>query len=80
MYKKFKSMVEIQSGQKIKTLKTDDGCEYVSNEFISLCDKEILFHDVVSSYAPKKKGPAEKKNITIMNMVKNVLKRKPFLK
>lgn len=33
LFKKFKSMVERQSDHKIKTLKTDSGGEYFSNDF-----------------------------------------------
>ena len=33
VFKSFKKMVEAQSGQKVKVLKTDNGGEYTSKEF-----------------------------------------------
>lgn len=39
VFKNFKSMVERQSDQKIKTLKVDGGGEYVSNDFEKFYDQ-----------------------------------------
>ena len=39
VFAKFKSMIEIQSGRKLKILKTDDGGEYVLKDFDILCEK-----------------------------------------
>lgn len=39
VFTKFKSMVERQIGQKLKTLRTGGGGEYVSNYFDALCKK-----------------------------------------
>jgi hypothetical protein len=33
VFRKFKSLVEKQSGHKVKTIKVDGGGEYVSSEF-----------------------------------------------
>ena len=69
-------MVERQSGRKIKILRTDGGGEYVSKDFNALCVKEWIVHEVVPPYTPQQNGVAERKNITIMNMVKSMLKGK----
>lgn len=37
MFTKFKSMEERQSGRKLKTMRTDCGEEYFSNDFVILC-------------------------------------------
>lgn len=39
VFTKFKSMVDRQSGQKIKTLKIDDGDEYISRDLYALCER-----------------------------------------
>ena len=62
MFKKFKSMVERQNAHKLKILKTDDGGEYVSNDFGKYCDEKGIVHEVVPSYTPHKNGVAERKN------------------
>lgn len=43
-------MVERKNGQKLKVLKTDGGCEYVSNDFRRFYDKEGIVHEVVPPY------------------------------
>ncbi|GAU36929.1 hypothetical protein TSUD_332020 [Trifolium subterraneum] len=45
VFKKFKSVVERQSGHKLKVLRTDGGGEYVSHDFAE-------FHEVVPPYTP----------------------------
>jgi hypothetical protein len=36
----FKALVEKETGKKVKALRSDNGGEYVSNEFKNLCAKE----------------------------------------
>lgn len=43
-------MVERQSGHKIKVLKMDGGCDYVSNDFGRSCDQEEIVYEVVPFY------------------------------
>ena len=38
-FQKFLSLVENQSGRKLKGLRTDNGGEYISQEFIDFYDK-----------------------------------------
>ena len=76
VFSKFKSMVERQSGQKFKVLRTDGGGEYVLKDFDKLCEKEGILDEVVPPYTPQQNETAEKKNQTIMNMVKSMLKDK----
>ena len=52
VFAKFKSMVEIQSGRKLKVLRTNGGGEYVSKDFNKLCEKEGVMHEVVPPYTP----------------------------
>ena len=76
VFSKFKSMVERQSGRKLKILRTDRGGEYVSKDFDTLCEKEGIVHEVVPPYTSQQNGTAERKNRTIMNMVRSMLKGK----
>jgi transposase InsO family protein len=69
-------MVERQCGKKLKTLKTDGGGEFTSNEFMSYCNDEGIIREVVPPYTPQQNGIAERKNRTIMNMVRTMLKGK----
>ncbi|GAU29060.1 hypothetical protein TSUD_278170 [Trifolium subterraneum] len=76
VFKKFKSVVERQSGHKLKVLRTDGGGEYVSHDFAELCESEGINHEVIPPYTPQQNGSAERRNRTIMNMVRCMLKVK----
>lgn len=80
VFQKFKNMVEKQSGKCIKTLKIDGGGEYVSNEFQAFCNSEGIVHEITPPYTPQHNGTVEKRNRTIMNMVRSMLKCKKLPK
>jgi len=40
MFIELKALVEIETGNKVKACRSDNGGEYVSNEFKNLCVKE----------------------------------------
>nr|KYP68042.1 Retrovirus-related Pol polyprotein from transposon TNT 1-94 [Cajanus cajan] len=80
VFEKFKVLVERNSGQLIKVLRTDGGGEYMSREFQKFCDQEGIEHEVIPPYTPQHNGTAERKNRTIMNMVRSMLKSKELPK
>ena len=61
-------------------LKTDGGGEYVSNDFGKFCDQEGIIREVVPTYTPQQNGVAERKNFSIINMVRSMLKGKRLSK
>ncbi|XP_050875789.1 uncharacterized protein LOC127079454 [Lathyrus oleraceus] len=69
-------MVDRQSRHKIKTLRTNGGGEYVLTDFNALCERERIVHEVVLTYTPQQNDTTKRKNITIMNMVRSILKGK----
>lgn len=73
---KFKNLVEKQSDLCVKILRTDGGGEYVSDQFQAFCDKEGIVHEITPPYTPQHNGTAERRNRTIMNMVRCMLKCK----
>jgi len=76
IFKKFKLLSEKQSDKVIKVLRTDVGGEYNSYEFLVFCDEEGIIHEVTSPYTPQHNGVAERRNRTILNMAKNMMKGK----
>ncbi|GAU31479.1 hypothetical protein TSUD_386430 [Trifolium subterraneum] len=76
VFKKFKAMAEKQSDHKLKVLKTDGGGEYVSNAFSEFCEAEGIVHEVIPPYTPHQNGSAERRNRTIMNMVRCMIRSK----
>uniref|UniRef100_A0A5B7B4M6 Retrovirus-related Pol polyprotein from transposon TNT 1-94 n=1 Tax=Davidia involucrata TaxID=16924 RepID=A0A5B7B4M6_DAVIN len=76
IFKKFKSLVEKQSGHFIKTLRSDRGKEYNSNEFNQFCEDEGMERQLTVGYTPQQNGVSERKNQTVMEMAKSILHEK----
>lgn len=68
IFKKFKRAVEIESGFKMKALRSDRGMEFNSQRFNKFCDEEGLKHQLTVAYSPQQNGVAERKNRTVMEM------------
>ena len=79
-FKEFKVLVERQSGCNIKILRFDRGWEFTSNEFYNYCKSQKIQCQLTTSYIPKKNGIVERKNKTIIEMAKNMLKAKSLPK
>ena len=76
-FKIFKAFVERQSDRQIKMVCSDGGGEYKSNEFKRHCEKLGLQHNITCPYTPQhNRVVVEKKNRTIMDMVRSMLKAK----
>lgn len=73
IFTKFKSFVENQTGEKIKTIRTDNGGEYVSNDFEKFCEKNGIQHQKTVAYTPQQNGVAERMNRTIVEKAKCLL-------
>ncbi|XLT27854.1 hypothetical protein HN873_059146, partial [Arachis hypogaea] len=74
----FKAFVKKQNGYKIKILRTDRGTEYlVCSEYFK---QHGIQHQLTTRYTPQQNGVAERKNRTIMDMVRCMLKSKQMPK
>ena len=62
----FKSLVENEFGKKIKTLRSNNGGEFVKNEFESFLSKHGIQHEKIVPYTPQQNGVAERKNKTLV--------------
>ncbi|KAK8921048.1 hypothetical protein KSP39_PZI020906 [Platanthera zijinensis] len=69
-------MAEKESGQPLKVLRTDRGGEYTSRLFDSFCKENEISHQLTAAYSPQQNGVAERKNLTIMNMARSMVKEK----
>ncbi|CAN6586525.1 unnamed protein product [Malus baccata var. baccata] len=76
IFKKFKEMVELQSGYQIKRLRSDIGGEYTSYEFNAFCEDVGLEKQLTVVYSPQQNEIAEMKNRTIVEMAKSMLNEK----
>jgi len=76
IFKKFKALVEKQNGKQIKVLRSDRGKEYTSREFDKFCEDEGIKRQLTVAYTPQQNGVSERKNRTVMEMARSMLKEK----
>lgn len=72
-FKEFKRKVETETEKLIKCLRTDRGGEYTSTEFSEFCKEHGIRRQLTTAYTPQQNGVAERKNRTVMNMVRSML-------
>lgn len=72
----FKNRVEKEMGTFIKCLRTDRGGEFMSQEFTGFCKESGISRQLTAAHTPQQNGVAERKNRTIMNMVRCMLYEK----
>lgn len=76
MFRRFKARVEKEKKQYIQCLRTDRGGEYTSTEFVDLCERDGIKRELIAVYTPHQNGVSERRNRTIMNMVRSLLVNK----
>ena len=69
----WKAQVERSTGRKLKTLRTDNGGEYVSADFEKCLKKEGVRHELTVPKTPQQNGVAERMNRTLVEAVRSML-------
>ncbi|KAE8666818.1 hypothetical protein F3Y22_tig00112491pilonHSYRG00346 [Hibiscus syriacus] len=77
---KFKAWVENQSGCKIQVIRSDNGKEDTSEQFNIFCEDAGIEHQLTAPYTPQQNGVSERKNRTVMEMVRCMLHEKGLSK
>ena len=72
----FRAYVEKQSGYAIKILRTDRGGEFTSKEFFKYCKDAGIRRELTASFTPQQNGVAERKNRSIVETSRSMLKEK----
>ncbi|KAA0061308.1 UBN2 domain-containing protein [Cucumis melo var. makuwa] len=78
-FKHFKAKVEKQSGMFIKSLRSDRGGEFLSNNFNNFCKEHGILRELTTPYTPEQNGVAERKNRTVVEMARSMLQMKCLL-
>lgn len=68
--------MEKKCGRPIKFHYTDWGWEFISSEFRDYCDENGIQNQLTTPYTLKQKGSIERKNRTIIKIVKSMLNEK----
>jgi transposase InsO family protein len=58
----------------VNILKTDGGDEYTSRYFESYCTSQGIFHEVTAPYTPQHNGLVERRNESLLDMARSMLK------
>ncbi|KAH9715183.1 hypothetical protein KPL71_020951 [Citrus sinensis] len=74
VFKEYKARVELESGKKIKCLRTDNGGEYTDGEFLSFCKQEGIQRQFMVAYTPQQNGVAERMNRTLTERIRTMLR------
>jgi transposase InsO family protein len=64
----FKALVEKESGEQVKALRSDNSGEYISNEFKDFCSREGIRRELIAPHNPHQNGVMERKNKTIVGV------------
>lgn len=72
-FKMFKAQVERQTGCKIKSMRTDNGGEFVNAEFNSYLEKEGIRRQLTVPHTPQQNGVAERGNRTLVEMARSMM-------
>ncbi|MCO5562234.1 hypothetical protein L7F22_015860 [Adiantum nelumboides] len=76
VFQHYVSMVENETGCKVQTLRTNRGGEYMSGAFKDFLGKKGIKHQCTMPYTPQQNGVAERKNRSLMEMARCMLKAK----
>lgn len=69
----FKSLVENQTGLKIKTLRSDNGKEYINRQMTQFLRESGIVHQTTVPYTPQQNGVSERVNRTIVEKARTML-------
>ena len=73
-FKERKTLVEHESGKKVKSLRIDNGLEFCSHEFSNYCKQVGIVRRRACSETPQQNGIIERINKTILGNVRCLLK------
>ena len=72
-FKVFKAEVEKQLDRSIKSLRSDRGGEYLSNEFIDYLAQAGITSQTAAPRTPQQNGVAERRNRTLLGMMRSMM-------
>jgi transposase InsO family protein len=73
-FKKIKTRAEIECNKRLKGLRTDRGVEFISSLFTVFCNDNGIKHFTTTPYTPQQNGVVERRNQTVVEMARCMLK------
>jgi IS30 family transposase len=75
-FRKIKALAETESGVRLKAFRSDRGGEFNSLEFKEYYDEQGVKHFTMAPYTPQQNGVVERRNRTVVEMARCLLKSK----
>jgi transposase InsO family protein len=72
-FKIYKEMVENEMDSRIKCLRSDNGGEFTSKEFMDYCSSHGIKRQFFVARTPQQNGVVERKNMTVQEMARTML-------
>jgi len=73
-FAKFKAEAENSLGHKVKTVRSDRGGEFLAGAFREICEQAGIKRQFTAPYSPQQNGVVERRNRTVMEMSRALLK------
>jgi hypothetical protein len=74
--KKIKQRAEVDQEGRLKGIRTDRGGEFNSNMFTAFCTEQGIKHFTTTPYSPQQNGVVERRNQTVVEMARCMMKSK----
>ena len=78
IFKKFETLVEKKSGKHTNIIGSGRRKEYNLHEFDKFCEDESIKQQLTIKYSLQQNGMSQRKNKTIMEIARSMLKKKKF--
>jgi transposase InsO family protein len=72
--KKFLRQAQNEFGLRIKMIRSDNGMEFKNSQIKGFLEEEGIKHEFSSPYTPKQNDVVERKNRTLLDMARTMLK------
>ena len=72
-FKQWLAYVEKETGQKLRTYRTDNGGEFILKEWADFLKERGIRHQTSAPYTPEQNGDAERQNRSIFDRVRTIL-------
>ena len=80
LFKEYLLLMKMETGEKVTTLRSDNGGEYVGNDFEQWLKENGIRHEKSAPYTPQQNGAAERENRTIVEPTRGALNHKKLPK
>jgi hypothetical protein len=73
-FAKFKAEAKNSLGYKVKCVRSDRGGEFLAAAFKNICEEAGIRRQLIAPYTPQHNGVVKRRNITVMEMARSLLK------